>query len=68
MRSNYIASMFSCYPTFDNLPDSSEVWNELEKELVFIGKAAWTVPLEQQPVLDDEGYEREGWLAQIGVD
>lgn len=60
VRSNYMASMFGCYTTFDNLPDSSEVWNELEKEQGYIGKAAlmeeefkaaWTVPPEQQPVL-----------------
>ena len=42
MRINYMASMFGCYTTFDNLPDSSEVWNELEKELGSIGKAALT--------------------------
>lgn len=59
-RSNYMASMFGCYTTFDNLPDSSRVWNELEKEPVSIGKAAlkeeelkaaWTAPSAQQAVL-----------------
>ena len=60
VRSNYMASMSGCYTTFDNLPDSSEVWNELEKEPGSIGKAAlmkqdfkaaWITPPEQQPVL-----------------
>jgi len=60
--------MFDCYPTFNNLPDSSEVWNELEKDLVFIGKAtlmkeefkaAWITPPEQQPVLQTMRGMRE---------
>ena len=56
VSTNYAASMFGCYTTFDNLPYSSEVWNELEKEPVSISKAAlmeeefkaaWTAPPEQ---------------------
>jgi hypothetical protein len=40
MRSNYITLMFGCYTTFDNLPDSSKVLNELAKEPRSIGKVA----------------------------